>query len=474
MPLSPSPKFTLHSVLISHCATKITLKFPDGSWTFRSQWLYDADASHTQHIASTLPQNPQTKQYTGINIQPAQQQDLSLTPSGSRSLYTTATAIATLQSANIYGEGVHTVLWVMWSDSRKSGFPGVWLRVWAGVVGRREGKGRNRDKNGYKNGGKGIRFGDDDLLGVEGLEVPAFRWGDIVERAVGEVNEVSEVAEEVKMKVLDTLLMRSGAGIIRICDIPGDENLVAKVLKEIFGDSLAKSEYALEGKAVGKSNDENTNNNNTRVHLPRTAFSHHIHPPRIAACSAIESESTHTFVSSPAILSTLKEESPHLLPYLSSVPITIGGQTPSLNPLSSSYQLATTPLLTHNKLSLHSHTFRFNPQHTSSLLCSYDEFPKARAAYRKFQSIGRRNSHALKIVMKPGEVCLWDNFRVLHGREYGVMNAGICDEEMVGEQEVLDVWRGTMTRRLMEMGMEEKWLVHVPEKLLREMLGILR
>lgn len=75
--------------------------------------------------------------------------------------------------------------------------------------------------------------------------------------------------------------------------------------------------------------------------------------------------------------------------------------------------------------------------------------------------------------MKPGEVYVWDNFRILHGTEYGNVNPGVCEEEYVEEQKLLDVWRGVLISRLVEIGMEEKWLVHVPEKLLREMINFL-
>lgn len=44
--------------------------------------------------------------------------------------------------------------------------------------------------------------------------------------------------------------------------------------------------------------------------------------------------------------------------------------------------------------------------------------------------------------------------------------------QTVPEQVVLDAYRVLKMERLMEMGMEEKWLVHVPIEQLDEMVGL--
>lgn len=54
------------------------------------------------------------------------------------------------------------------------------------------------------------------------------------------------------------------------------------------------------------------------------------------------------------------------------------------------------------------------------------------------------------------------------------MNPGICEKGRVEEQKVLSVWRRAMVKRLAGLGIEDRWLVHVLERVLRVMIGILR
>lgn len=91
----------------------------------------------------------------------------------------------------------------------------------------------------------------------------------------------------------------------------------------------------------------------------------------------------------------------------------------------------------------------------------------------KFQEIVRRDTHQLKLVFKPGDIYVWDNFRLLHGRERVLEDPRTVVGQTVPEQVVQDRYRALLVDRLKEY-VDEKWLVHVPMKQLREMLRLLK
>lgn len=72
-------------------------------------------------------------------------------------------------------------------------------------------------------------------------------------------------------------------------------------------------------------------------------------------------------------------------------------------------------------------------------------------------------------MLKPGDLYIWDNFRLLHGREkvLEVPRTGVG--QTVPEQTVHDRYRALIIKKLKGL-MDKEWLVHMPMPQLREML----
>jgi trimethyllysine dioxygenase len=116
--------------------------------------------------------------------------------------------------------------------------------------------------------------------------------------------------------------------------------------------------------------------------------------------------------------------------------------------------------------------FRWHPHLTGSLLSPFDEFSEARVAYRTFQEIMRRDSHLYRTLFKPGDLYIWDNFRILHGRERVMVLPRTAVGQTVPEQVVADQYRFLKMARL-KGHIDENWLVHTPMQQLYEMVKLL-
>ena len=84
----------------------------------------------------------------------------------------------------------------------------------------------------------------------------------------------------------------------------------------------------------------------------------------------------------------------------------------------------------------------------------------------------RRDTHQLKLVLKPGDLYVWDNFRLLHGREKVLTTPRTGVGQTVPEQVVHDRWRALSTKALREY-VGDEWLVHLPMPQLKEMARIM-
>lgn len=116
---------------------------------------------------------------------------------------------------------------------------------------------------------------------------------------------------------------------------------------------------------------------------------------------------------------------------------------------------------------------RWHPNLTGSLLAPYDNYKNARLALQRFQEILRRDSHQLKRNLNAGDLYLWDNFRLLHGRERVLETLRTGVGQTVPEQVVHDRWRALHVNVLKEF-VDEGWLVHMPMMQLREMLRLVK
>lgn len=138
-----------------------------------------------------------------------------------------------------------------------------------------------------------------------------------------------------------------------------------------------------------------------------------------------------------AALQTLKEEHPESYHHLCNDPVTLGR-------VSAFYGEAVSQMTVDAAVSMQPGTsdqfkrVRWHPNVIGSLLSPYEEYDEARLAQKRFLEVMRRDTHQLKVNLKPGDMFLWDNYRVLHGREkvFAVPRTGVG--QTVPEQVVHD------------------------------------
>ena len=314
------------------------------------------------------------------------------------------------------------------------------------------------------------------------LAIPEVLYGDLFPQisVLGDLNAVKE-------RILDAVLLESALGIVKVVGLPDSDveserkrenTIVTKVLKELCGsvyyhprrgaDKSFKvtSSYADEmkpGEAL-------PNYNTKKVLLPHTDHSHYTHPARIQGLYALEGESENVFVSCFATLGTLKKETPHLYTPFCKSPMSIGRVAHFYKP--SMYQATTDTAVTmHPGYPDKIKRFKWHPHLTGSLQTSYDDLKEARVAHRTFQEIMSRDTHLFRLVMKPGDLFIWDNFRILHGRNRVLEVPRTVVGQTVPEQVVADQYRAVKMAKLRGF-IEDKWLVHTPMDQLHEMVKL--
>jgi trimethyllysine dioxygenase len=98
------------------------------------------------------------------------------------------------------------------------------------------------------------------------------------------------------------------------------------------------------------------------------------------------------------------------------------------------YQGNINPGLNSDPISGQVKSFRWHPHLSGFLLSPHDKHQEARAAHRKFQEISRRETHELRVHFQPGDLFIWDNHRLLHGREQVLRGPRTSVAQTVPEQ----------------------------------------
>lgn len=422
----------------------VTVEFPDVVYTFHAQWLHDArcDEGAARNAATAICQQP----ILTVHV----------------------------KEVCLSGEGTSMTLDVDWDDNLSSKFPGSWLRVMAPLVGRCESPQSAFEEQAISKEG----------WLVETLEIPEISYKDIF----AEASEQENYSNDATLKVLDKLLDATWPGIVKIVDLPEpnfeDEqdhknNINTLVLKRLFGSvfvhplrgsdrSFNVSSHSKDAeRAIGVSNYDTT-----QLLLPHSDHAFYDTPNQIQGFYGLEGQSENTWVSVLSVLATFREEFPHLYQHLCKTPVTIGRVSRFYgDPL---YQATVDTTVTSqpgypNQIK----RVRWHPNLTGALLALYNEYIEARLAHQRFQEIMRRDTHQLKLVLKAGDLYLWDNFRLLHGRErvLEVPRTGVG--QTVPEQVVHDRYRA-LHIDLLKQHVDEGWLVHMPMPQLRQMLRLIR
>lgn len=314
---------------------------------------------------------------------------------------------------------------------------------------------------------------------AQSLTIPHVAYADIF-------SESFEQSTATVVRMLDELLDQSSAGIIRVVGLPAPDvaserekknTLVTKVLKQIFGSvfvhprrgadqtfNVASHHKEDVKRAVGLPN-YNTN----EVLLPHVDHAHYQNPVQVQGWYGLEGESENTFVSSLATLRTLKEESPDLFEHLCQAPTAFGRVVHYYSP--PLYQATTDTVVTMYPGTRQVKRVRWHPHLSGSLLAPFDQFDIARQAHQKFHEIMRRETHQLKVCLQPGDLYIWNNFTILHGRERVLKVPRTGVGQTVPEQVVVDKYRALKIGQL-KNHIEEKWLVHVPTAQLQDLVKL--
>lgn len=426
-------------IQISPSGDSVTISFHDGVFRFHSQWLHDAQVDEgPSKIANEV--------------------------------FTQIKSTFSAQAAAISGTGFKTRVNIQWNDGKASSFPGPWLRVFAPLVAKRLDDFEANEKSQEVILDKGWQ--------TPNLEIPEVWFEDIVDCFEN---------PRTKAAIFDLLLQPDSAGIIKIVGLPepniDDERatqnaILTKILKQLFGEVFKHARRAPETtsnisshvEADVKKGEALPNYDTQKELLPHTDHTFYELPGRVQGLYCLEGESINTFVSCPAVLATFKEETPELLGALEKAPMAIGRLAHWYQP--PLYQGNVNSIMTSHPVSKEV-KFRWHPHLSGFLLSPHDEYAEARNAVRKFQQISRRESHELRVHFQPGDMYIWDNHRLLHGREQVLSEPRTSVSLTVPEQAVLDSWRAMKIERLKEGGIEEKWLLHVPQRQLGELVQML-
>lgn len=331
------------------------------------------------------------------------------------------------------------VLDVTWDDGLSSKFSVPWLRVMAPLVARADSPQLARKQNVAKG------------WLVETLNIPEISYHDLFREGM-----TQEQLDATILSVLDKILSPSSSGIVKVVDLPApnidDEkshinNLNTLVLKRLFGSVFVHPIRGTDQTFNVSSQDHDAtrkeglaNYDTTKLLLPHTDHAFYDNPIQVQGFYCLEGESENTWVSVLACLETLKSESPESFEHLCKSPMAVGRVSRFYGePL---YQATVdTPVTTQPGFPDRFKRIRWHPNLTGSLLAPYDDYKEARLAHGRFQEIVRRDTHQLKILFKPGDLYVWDNFRLLHGREKVLRNPRTGVGQTVPEQVVHDRYR---------------------------------
>jgi trimethyllysine dioxygenase len=417
----------------------VTIAFQDSSFTFHAQWLHDAQ----------------------VDDGPSKDD---------ANVFSRKVPIAQTLRTSLTGTGAQSVVNMTWNDGSTSSFPAIWLRAMAPLVAKRS--------------DLGAATRPDSPAGwlANMLVIPEVSYSDLFPQ-----NAVPQVLNAAKERVLDAVLQDSTVGIVKVVGLPApdfesernkENTIVTKVLKQLFGSVFFHPVRGADKTFNVASHHEVDmkrgaglpNYNPNQLLLPHADHAHYTHPARVQGLYALEGVSENTFVSCFAALETLKKEAPHLYEPFCKAPMATGRVAHFYTP--SMYQATTDTAVTmYPGFSGQVKRFRWHPHLTGSLLSRYDDFAEARLAHRTFQEIMCRDSHLFRFVFKPGDLYIWDNFRVLHGRERVTGLPRTAVGQTVPEQVVADRYRVLKMSKLKDF-IDERWLVHTPLQQLHEMVRL--
>lgn len=313
------------------------------------------------------------------------------------------------------------------------------------------------------------------------LKIPVVSYAEIFHKS-------AEVTEAIAVKILDEILQASATGIVKVTGLPppsleSERNktntIVTQVMKKLLGNVFVHPRRGADKTFNVASHHEQDkkraaglpNYDTNQVLLPHVDHAHYQHPIQIQGWYGLEGESENTFVSGAASLRTMQQEDPNLFEQLTRAPMAVGRVVHYYDP--PLYQAAVDTPVTMHPGSSRVKSIRWHPHLAGFLVTPFEDFHTSRQAHQKLQEIMRRDTHQLKVCLKPGDLYLWNNFTILHGRERVLKVPRTGVGQTCPEQVVADRYRALKMRQLAQY-VEEKWLVHVPTSQLHDLVMLCR
>lgn len=424
---------------------KVTVAFPEGAFVFHSQWLHDArcDGGAARNASTAICQQP---------------------PGAVR-----------VKSVKMSGQGSRATVDITWDDEVSSKFPLAWLRVMAPLVAAKtQSPSLATTKPAEETKDKG--------WSVQSLNIPEVSYNDLFKPDVPE-----QESDAIVLSTIDKILSPSFPGIIKVVDLPEPNleeehkhvnNLITHVLKHLFGSVFVHPIRGPDQTFNVSSHDHDStrkiglpNYDTNQVLLPHTDHAFYTHPIQVMGFYGLQGTSINTWTSPLAALETLTQESPDSYHHLCNAPMALGRVSHFYDGVPLYQATVDTPITLQPGTTDQVKRFRWHPNLTGSLLAPYDRYHETRLAHRRFQEILRRDTQQLKTALRPGDMYVWDNFRLMHGRETVLDTPRTGLGQTVPEQVVQDRYRALCTARLRD-DVDAQWLVHMPMPQLRELLQI--
>ena len=245
--------------------------------------------------------------------------------------------------------------------------------------------------------------------------------------------EKEETCEATAIRILDELMGETAAGIVNITGLPspdmqserdaGSNSLVTQVLKRVCGGVSKHPRRAADTTLNVASHHKEgvtrattlVNYDTSQILLTHCDHAHYQHQAHVQGLYGLEGESENTFVSAMAALITMREESPALFDQLPRAPMTVGRVVHYYSP--PLYQGTVDTPVTMYPGTSRVKKVRWHPHLTGSLVTPFESFDASRLTHQKLDKILERDTHLLRVNLRPDDLYIWNNFTILHGRE---------------------------------------------------------
>lgn len=423
--------FSIISANVDASQAYVDIRFydsPELSWRFHSQWLYDASCEH------------------------------GFSKSFADSAFMSSSQL--VQSISIIS---NNVLRINWSNQTVSNYPAIWLHALAEDAALPDAL--NRDLPSPR---KNVKYWH-----LNSLSIPELEWSSLM--------DTENNVEYFKEKLIDLLIKDSENGIVKIINCPSPnvnsernmkDTLITKLLCSIFGSVYyhlrrgADKTFNISSEDTKKA--EYLHNFDTKtVLLPHTDHSFITNPAMVMGIYGLEGASINTWVDGFAALKILNEEDPDSYTILSQTPLRYGRiahfYTPHLM-----QSITDTTITFDAEIPDRVKRIRWHP-HLVGPLKFFHNYQNIRMAVQKFQSIMLRPEIKMELPLEAGDLYLWNNFRLLHGRQCILQTPRTSIGQTVTEDAVMSKARELKINRITSLS--NNWLAQLPYSLVEKIIN---